>query len=40
MPNLFFAGSVLNMNINSYKATEMIMKALNTLVLLTATTIK
>ena len=28
----FFAGSVLNMslNINSYKATEMIMEALNT----------
>ena len=35
----FFAGLVLNMNINSYKATEMIMEALNTF-LLTATIIK
>ena len=26
----FFAGLILNMNINSYKATEMIMEALNT----------
>ena len=39
MRNLFSAGLVWNMNINSYKATEMIMEALNTF-LLTATIIK
>ena len=36
----FCAGLVLNMNINSYKATEVIMEALNTFFLLTATIIK
>ena len=36
----FFCWIGMNININSYKATEMIMEALNTFFLLTATIIK